>query len=155
MSVMKKMRIAMPAWETGRIKSGLGSKAGGLGSVLEELPEALVQAASASNIKLEIEILTPCFAFYDRSILNKDSQPLEVVLDKKTFDFSTYRRKVDDNISVVYFWDGSSDGPRPWPFIPMIRSLASSFMLQYRRPWPVISKEIPSIQFTAMIITLE
>lgn len=95
----------MPSWETGRIKSGLGSKAGGLGSVLEELPEELVKAAFARDIKLEIEILTPCFAFYDRSSLNKDPLPVEVVLDRKNFDFSIFRREVDENISVVYFWD--------------------------------------------------
>lgn len=95
----------MPSWETGRIKSGFGSKAGGLGSVLEEVPEELVKAASARDIKLEIEILTPCFAFYDRSSLNKDPRTVKVVLDKKTFDFSVFRRRVDENISVAYFWD--------------------------------------------------
>ena len=105
MPVIKKMRIAMPSWETGRIKSGFGAKAGGLGSVLEELPEELVKAAAARNIKLEIEILTPCFAYYDRSRLQKDPHPVEVFLDGKKFDFSIFRREVDENISVVYFWD--------------------------------------------------
>ena len=95
----------MASWETGRLKSGFGSKAGGLGSVIEELPEELVKAASARNIRLEIEILTPCFAYYDRSKLDKDPLPVEVILDQRKFNFSVYRRKVDENISVVYFWD--------------------------------------------------
>ncbi len=105
MPASKNMRIAMPSWETGRLKSGFGSKAGGLGSVIEELPEELVKAASARNIRLEIEILTPCFAYYDRSRMEKDPVPVEVVLDKRKFDFSVYRMKIDENISIVYFWD--------------------------------------------------
>lgn len=34
----------MPAWESGRAQSGFGVKVGGLGVVMEELPEALVAA---------------------------------------------------------------------------------------------------------------
>ena len=95
----------MPSWETGRLKSGFGSKAGGLGSVIEELPEELVKAASARNIKLNIEILTPCFAYYDRSKLKKDPLPVEFLIENKKFNFTVYRRKIDENISVVYFWN--------------------------------------------------
>jgi len=105
MPVSKKMRLAIPSWETGRLKSGFGSKAGGLGSVIEELPEELVKAASAKNINLEIEILTPCFAYYDRSKLRKDPQSVEVVIENRKFDFTVYSRRINENISMVFFWD--------------------------------------------------
>lgn len=95
----------MPSWETGRLKSGFGSKAGGLGSVIEELPEELVKAASVRNIKLEIEILTPCFAYYDRSKLKKNPLPVEVLIENRKFSFTVYSRKINENISVVYFWN--------------------------------------------------
>lgn len=95
----------MPAWETGRLKSGFGAKAGGLGSVVEELPEELVKAAASRNIKLEIEILSPCFAHYDRSRLQKDPGQVEVFLDGNKFPFTIFRRKIDSDITLVYFWD--------------------------------------------------
>lgn len=105
MPVWKKIRLAMPAWETGRLKSGFGAKAGGLGSVLEELPEELVKSAADRGIKLEIEILAPCFAHYDRTKLSEDPEPVPVKLDGGRFDFTVYRRKIDEHISTVYFWD--------------------------------------------------
>ncbi len=100
----------MPSWEIGRVGSGFGAKAGGLGSVIQELPEELVKAASARDIRLEIEILTPCFGHYDRSKLDLDPLPVKVNLDKNVFDFSVYRRAVDENISIVYFWDDKQLG---------------------------------------------
>jgi hypothetical protein len=65
----KKLRIAMPAWEIGRVTSGLGVKIGGLGVIVEELPPELVKAAAQQGIDLEIETLTPCFAYYDKDRL--------------------------------------------------------------------------------------
>ena len=105
MAIQKRLRIAMPAWEPGRTKSGFGAKAGGLGSVIEELPEELVKAADKAGVKLEIEILTPCFAFYDRDGMERDPAPVSVFLDGKKFDFTVYRYKVDKHITLVYFWD--------------------------------------------------
>jgi hypothetical protein len=58
----KKMRVAMPAWEIGRVGTGLGAKIGGLGVIIEELPAELVKAAAEQGIELEIENLSPCFA---------------------------------------------------------------------------------------------
>jgi len=95
----------MPSWETGRLKSGFGAKAGGLGSVIEELPEELVKAAANAGIDLHIEILTPCFAHYDRSKLSRDPVRIPVRLDNDRFEITTYRRDIDSSISVVYFWD--------------------------------------------------
>ena len=57
----KKLRVAMPAWEIGRVSSGLGAKIGGLGVIVEELPPELVKAAAKMGIELEIETLSPCF----------------------------------------------------------------------------------------------
>ena len=65
------LRVAILAWEIGRAGSGLGVKIGGLGAVIEELPAALVQAARQQGIDLDIEILSPCFAHYDKSQLTR------------------------------------------------------------------------------------
>ena len=32
------LRVAILAWEIGRVSSGLGAKIGGLGTIIEELP---------------------------------------------------------------------------------------------------------------------
>jgi hypothetical protein len=58
----QKIRVAMPAWEIGRVSSGLGTKIGGLGVIVEELPAELVRAAAKKEIDLEVVTLTPCFA---------------------------------------------------------------------------------------------
>lgn len=101
----KIMRIAMPAWEIGRDNTGLGVKVGGLGVVLEELPAELVKAAEKQNIKLEIELLTPCFAHYDKSRLQQTGLQIPVTLDGHTFDFQVYKHTFPDGQTVVYFWD--------------------------------------------------
>ncbi len=102
---MKKMRVAMPAWEIGRIGSGLGTKIGGLGVIVEELPAELVKAAAKQNIELEVEVLSPCFAHYDKSKLTQLNLRLPVTLDGHTFDFEAYQYIFPDGQKVVYFWD--------------------------------------------------
>ena len=59
------VRVAMLAWEIGRVSSGLGAKIGGLGTILEELPAELVKTARQENLDLDIEMLSSCFAHYD------------------------------------------------------------------------------------------
>lgn len=54
-SPSKRIRVAMLFWEIGRPGSGVGTKLGGLGKVAEELPSALVRAATQNKIKLDIE----------------------------------------------------------------------------------------------------
>ncbi len=101
----KKMRIAMPAWEIGRVETGLGVKIGGLGVVMEELPQELVKAAARQDIDLEVEILSPCFAHYDKSKLTKLDLRIPVTLDNNTFAFDVYEYTFPDGQKAIYFWD--------------------------------------------------
>lgn len=101
----KKLRVAMPAWEIGRVGSGLGVKIGGLGVIVEELPPELIKAANKQDIDLEIETLTPCFAHYDKSQLTKLDLRLPVSIEGHSFDFEVYEHVFPDGQKVVYFWD--------------------------------------------------
>ncbi len=101
----RKVRVAMPAWEIGRVETGLGVKVGGLGVVMEELPQELVKAAAKKNIDLEIEILSPCFAHYDKTKLTKRDVRIPVTLDKHTFEFDVYEYVFPDGQKAIYFWD--------------------------------------------------
>ena len=102
---LKPMRVAMPAWEIGRASSGLGAKVGGLGVIVEELPPELVAAAARRGVALEVEVLSPCFAHYDRSLLTKLDISLPVTLEGHTFAFEVYEHVFPDGIKAVYFWD--------------------------------------------------
>ncbi len=101
----KKMRVAMPAWEIGRVGSGLGTKIGGLGVIIEELPPELVKAAARQEIALEIETLSPCFAHYDKQLLTKRDLHLPVTIHGYTFDFEVYEYVFPDGQKAIYFWD--------------------------------------------------
>ncbi len=103
--IKQKLRVAMPAWEIGRVGSGLGVKIGGLGVIVEELPPELVKAAAKQGIELEIETLSPCFAHYDKSQLTKLDLRLPVTILGHTFDFEVYEHIFPDGQKVVYFWD--------------------------------------------------
>ena len=95
----------MCAWEIGRASTGLGTKVGGLGSVVEELPRELVKAAAAQGVELEIEILSPCFAHYDRSRLRKLDIQLPVECGGHAFSYEAYEHVFDDGQRAIYFWD--------------------------------------------------
>ena len=99
------LRVAMPAWEIGRVGSGLGAKVGGLGVILEELPAELVAAAASRGQALEVEVLCPCFAHHDRTMLTRLDLNVPVTLDGHTFDFEVYEHRFPDGIKAVYFWD--------------------------------------------------
>ena len=101
----KTLRVAMPAWEIGRVQSGLGAKVGGLGVIVEELPAELVTAAARRDLDLQVEVLSPCFAHYDRTMMTRLDMPLPVTLDGHTFDFEVYEHTFPDGIKGVYFWD--------------------------------------------------
>lgn len=98
-------RLALTSWETGRVESGFGVKAGGLGAVLEELPEALIQAGEKFNLDVKVEVLTPCFAHYDRKGLKRRAFKIPAVLDGVPLEYQVYSRKFSENLSLVYFWD--------------------------------------------------
>jgi glycogen synthase len=101
----EKLRVAMPAWEIGRLASGLGVKIGGLGAVVEELPPELVKAAARHGLDLEIETLTPYFAHYDKSQLTKLDLRLPATIAGYTFEFEVYEHIFPDGQKVIYFWD--------------------------------------------------
>lgn len=101
----KTLRVAMPAWEIGRVGSGLGVKVGGLGVIVEELPPELVKTAAQQGITLEVETLTPCFAHYDKRQLTKLDLRLPVTIANNTFDFEVYQHIFPDGQKVIYFWD--------------------------------------------------
>jgi glycogen synthase len=101
----KKMRIALVAWENGRVGSGLGVKIGGLGVVVEELPAELVIAAAKQDIDIDIVTLTPCFAHYDKSQLTKLDETYPATLDGNTFYFEAYEYIFPDGQKTIYFWD--------------------------------------------------
>lgn len=98
-------RVALLAWEIGRMSSGLGARIGGLGVIVEELPEGLVKAAARQGMALEVEILSPCFAHYDRQRLNKIDLQLPVTIAGRTFPFEAYEHVFPDGQKVIYFWD--------------------------------------------------
>lgn len=100
-----KLRVAMPAWEIGRVGSGLGAKVGGLGVIVEELPPELVKAAARQGIELDIETLSPCFAHYDKSKLTKLDLRLPATIAGQTFYFDVYEHVFPDGQKVIYFWD--------------------------------------------------
>lgn len=117
-----RMNVAMAAWENGRTSSGYGVKIGGLGTVIEELPEELLAAADRLGIELRIEILTPCFGHYDRRGLKKRGEPVPVILDGHRFAYEIYYLELDSRLSVTYFWDpiqlGWTNGQAIYPDDP-------------------------------------
>ncbi len=114
----------MAAWEIGRSSTGLGVKVGGLGQVLEELPGELIAAASDEGFQLEIEILSPCFAHYDKSRLTNTGQRIPVRLDNHWFDFEVLKYKFGEGLTGVYFWDEFqlhwTDATAVYPFDPLL-----------------------------------
>jgi glycogen synthase len=100
-----KLRVAMAAWEIGRVFTGLGTKLGGLAVIVEELPPELVKAAARQGIDLEVELLSPCYAHYDKSRLTKLDLHLPVTIGGHTFEFEAYEHIFPDGQKAVYFWD--------------------------------------------------
>jgi glycogen synthase len=112
-----KLRIAMCAWEIGRVGSGLGVKIGGLGQVVEELPPELVKAAARAGGEIEIETLSPCFNHYDKSRLTKLPMRLPAFNEGVRFLFDVYQyvfkqtlrfpdgSQREVSFKSIYFWD--------------------------------------------------
>lgn len=95
----------MPAWEIGRTETGLGAKIGGLGVIIEELPSELVKAAAKRNLELEVVVLSPCFAHYDRHRLTPVEFKPRATLLGVSFDFEVFEHVFQDGQKVIYFWD--------------------------------------------------
>lgn len=109
-------RISLAAWEIGRAGSGFGARVGGLGVVLEQLPSELVRAAVRRGQVLQVQTLSPCFAWYDRGALERLELDLPVRLDGGLLHFEAYRHhlverlRLDDgerevSFELVYFWN--------------------------------------------------
>ncbi|HUV13550.1 MAG TPA: glycogen/starch synthase [Acidobacteriota bacterium] len=120
----KKIRVAIAAWEIGRSNTGLGVKIGGLGQVLDELPRELIAAARDEGLELEIEVLSPCFAHYDKRRLVSTGQRIPVCLDNHWFDFEVFKYEFDDGLTGVYFWDEFqlhwTNSKAVYPFDPLL-----------------------------------
>jgi glycogen synthase len=114
----QRLRIAMASWEIGRLETGLGSKVGGLGVVVEELPRELVRVAARMGIELEVVTLTPCFGHHDRGRLRRLPGHYPATIEGHTFGFEAYDYHFEDLVvfdpprgaqrilmRVVYFWD--------------------------------------------------
>ena len=113
----RKLRVAMASWEIGRTESGFGTKIGGVGSVVEELPAELVRAAAKQGIDLAIELLSPCFAHYDKARLTKLPLQVPAVIAGHAFAFDVYQHLFTEPVEFadatirtvefksVYFWD--------------------------------------------------
>jgi glycogen synthase len=99
------LRVAILAWEIGRVSSGLGAKIGGLGTIIEELPAELVKAARQQYLDLDIAILSPCFAHYDKRQLTRLDLNPQVTLGGHTFPFEVYEHVFEDGQRAIYFWD--------------------------------------------------
>jgi len=113
----QKLRVALCSWEIGRLSSGFGTKVGGLGGVVEELCAELAAAAARQDLDLDVEILSPCFAHYDRSRLHRLPLRPPAVIEGTAFEFEVYEHVFTDSaewpdgksrsvdIKSVYFWD--------------------------------------------------
>src|SRR5262245_44452045 len=99
------LRVAILAWEIGRVSSGVGAKIGGLGTIIEELPAELVKTARQQHLDLDIAILSPCFAHYDKRQLTRLDINPQVTLGSHTFPFEVYEHVFDDGQRAIYFWD--------------------------------------------------
>ena len=100
-----RLRIALVAWEIGRTTTGLGAKVGGLGTIVEELPPALVEAGREAGQDVEVVILCPCFGSFDRSRLTKLPSTYTSTVDRVQHLFELYEHRFDDGQRVVYFWN--------------------------------------------------
>ena len=134
----KKLRVAMPAWEIGRVGSGLGVKIGGLGVVVEELPPELIKAAARHGLDLEIETLTPCFAHYDKSQLTKLDLRLPATIEGYTFEFEVYEHIFPDGHKVIYFWDEWQLDGRSIKSCAIITTTANKLLATIHDRMPVI-----------------
>ncbi len=112
------LRVALASWEIGRAQSGFGARVGGLGVVVEQLPPELLLAAARRGMELELRILSPCFAWYDRGALERIPVELSSRVDGRALRFTAYRKRVRQQIELpdgsveveqelVYFWEPS------------------------------------------------
>lgn len=101
------MRVALVAWEIGRAASGFGTKVGGLGVIVEELPPELVRAAARLGLRLTVDTLSPCFAHYDRSRLRRLPGELPVTLAGHTFPFTAFEHTFTETVRLPEGPDGA------------------------------------------------
>lgn len=103
---MKANKLVMAAWEIGHAETTCGVKVGGMAAVLQELPVEMANYASQAGLPLQIEVLSPCFRFYDRSKMHHEG-----TLQEQRFhlDFEIFSYEFEDssgrNIKHVYFWN--------------------------------------------------
>lgn len=105
---MHTKKLSVAAWEIGYGTTGLGTKVGGMGLVLQELPLEMAQFAQNNGQEIEIEVLSPCFRSYDREKLHYEGK---VWVPHFNMDFEVYSHVFDDckNLKIrhLYFWNES------------------------------------------------
>ena len=110
------MKISLAAWEIGRSSSGHGARVGGLGVVVEQLPPELVLAADQRGLDLQVQTLSPCFAWYDRGKLERLASDVTVQLEGRELVFEVYRRHFIERVDLgsglgeirlemIYLWN--------------------------------------------------
>ncbi len=99
-------KLIMASWEIGHHNSPFGARVGGLGLVLQELPQEMVKFAQKQGKDLEIEILSPCFRFYDRSKIQYEGsiQDNHFHLDYDIFSY-VFEDCKGQNVKHIYFWN--------------------------------------------------
>lgn len=147
MSIRKKLVIA--AWEIGCQDSPFGVKLGDMGQLLEELPFEIARYALKIGQPLDIEILSPCFRFYDRQQLHKLQNVLKV--PHFDLDFEVFTRTVEEKqeltIKYVYFWQdkvlgnfGKKESPEsiyalnPWDAMRVYARVAAAMAAYVDQP---------------------
>lgn len=98
----------MASWEIGHHSSPFGARVGGLGLVLQELPQEMVKIAQEQGKDLEVQVLSPCFRFYDRSKLKYEGTILNPYFN---LEFELYSHVFEDGqqgkVKHIYFWNHS------------------------------------------------
>lgn len=101
-------KLVMASWEIGHGNTSVGAKVGGMGLVLQELPLEMAKYAASTHRPLEIEILSPCFRFYDFSNLNHEGT---LWVPHFNLHFEVFSHVFPEcrghNVKHIYFWNES------------------------------------------------
>lgn len=99
-------KLVIAAWEIGHPDSGCGVKVGGMGAVLQELPLEMWRFAASTGLNLEIEVLSPCFRFYNSEKFRQEAKVwvphFQIYFDVFSYCFQEYG---NPRVKHLYFWN--------------------------------------------------